>query len=176
MLLIIYIPSRHGNTFTDKVSLNILKSTDPNFKKYSWLDRGSDERQFCSPGVDLPMVTLCRSKFGEYKEYHTSLDNLNFISQKGLQTSYELILRIIQSIELNKKPKNKFLCEPHLSSRNMYPTLSVKNNYKMSQNFDIISFCDGQHDIFDISNKTNLEYQQVSNYIEILIKHKVLKS
>ena len=72
------------------------------------------------------MVTLCRSKFGEYKEYHTSLDNLNFISQKGLQTSYELILRIIQSIELNKKPKNKFLCEPHLSSRNMYPTLSEK--------------------------------------------------
>ena len=58
----------------------------------------------------------------------------------------------------------------------MYPTLSVKNNYKMSQKIlDIISFCDGQL-YFDISNKTNLEYQQVSNYIEILIKHKVLKS
>ncbi len=170
-----YIPSRNENTLADKVSLNILKFIDPKFKKYSWLDRGSDERQYCAPGIDLPVVTLCRSKFGTYPEYHTSLDNLNFISSKGLETSLTLMKKIILSIEINQIPKSKILCEPQLSRRKMYPTLSIKNNYQESKAImDIISYCDGKNDLIDISNKVNLSVFEVQKIIKMLKIKKII--
>ena len=79
------IPTRDGNTLSDKIVKEVFQRKKYKYKKYSWLDRGSDERQFCSPGVDLPIVTITRSKFGTYKEYHTSLDDMNFIRQKYLK-------------------------------------------------------------------------------------------
>ena len=170
-----YIPSRNEDTLADKVSLNILKFVDPKFKKYSWLDRGSDERQYCAPGIDLPVVTLCRSKFGTYPEYHTSLDNLNFISSKGLETSLNLIKKIILSIEINQIPKPKILCEPQMGRRKMYPTLSIKNNYQESKTImDIISYCDGKNDLIDISNKLNVSVFEIHKIIKILKIKKII--
>ena len=171
-----YFPSRNENTFADRVALNVLNSIDPNFKKYTWLDRGSDERQFCAPGIDLPVVTLSRSKFGEYPEYHTSLDNLDFISKKGLESSFEFLKKIVDTIEINTFPKNVFLCEPHLSSKNMYPHLSIKDNFdKTKKIMNIITYCDGYHDLVDISNKINLPVSELLNFIKILKNKKIIK-
>jgi len=77
-----YIPTKYGNTLTDKVAKHILKNIK--HTKYSFLNRGSDERQYCSAGVNLPIATICRTKYGIYPEYHTSLDNLSVISPDGL--------------------------------------------------------------------------------------------
>ena len=171
-----YIPSRNESTLSDKVALNILSFVDSKFIRYSWMDRGSDERQYCSPGIDLPVVTLCRSKFGSYKEYHTSLDNLNFISQKGLETSFVLIKKIIQSIEYNCKPKCLTLCEPKMSDKKLYPTLSIKTNYEFSSNYmNIITYSDGNHDLFDISNKINLPVEEINKLIINLKNKKIIK-
>jgi aminopeptidase-like protein len=103
-----YIPSRAGNTISDKSALKILKKRKFKFKQYTWLERGSDERQYCAPGVDLPISSITRSKYNTYKEYHTSLDNLKFISIKGLQQSFNLYKDIILEIEkkLLSKIKN----------------------------------------------------------------------
>ena len=95
-----YLPSRNGNTISDKVAKHVLKWTDPNYKIYSWLDRGSDERQYCAPGVDLPIASILRTKYGEYPEYHTSLDNLDeVVTPKGLDGGYWILRRAIEALK-----------------------------------------------------------------------------
>ena len=97
-----FLPSRYSNTAADKVALHVLKNKKLDFKYYRYLDRGSDERQYCSPGVDLPVVSIMRSKYGEYPEYHTSLDNLEFVTVKGLTDSFLLHKDCIEALEKNK--------------------------------------------------------------------------
>ena len=95
------VTSRYGNNISDQIGEYILKTYHPNFIKYSWLDRGSDERQYCAPGVDLPISSITRSKYGEYPEYHTSLDNFDVVTQKGLNESLEIYLKCIDIFEKN---------------------------------------------------------------------------
>lgn len=86
-----YVESRYGDTLADKAAKNVLSFYYPDYKTYSFLKRGSDERQYNAPGVDLPVCAICRSKYGEYPEYHTSKDNLELISPEGLLGAYEVL-------------------------------------------------------------------------------------
>ena len=103
-----------------------MKKKFPNFRSYTWYDRGSDERQFCSPGIDLPMVTLMRTKYGEYKEYHTSLDKIGtVVTSDGLLGGYKLVKNIIDELESKKypidiisKPLALNKCEPFMTKEN----------------------------------------------------------
>lgn len=147
-----YLPSRDGNTLADRVALNILNSYHPNFMKYSFLDRGSDERQYCSPGVDLPVASILRSKFGEYPEYHTSLDNLDLVTVDGLAGSLDIYIRCLELIEKNKLYKINCLCEPQLGKRGLYPTISTKESGKIVRNMmNFIAYADGKRDLIEIS-------------------------
>jgi aminopeptidase-like protein len=147
-----YLPSRSGNTLSDRAALHVLKYLDPLFKRYSWLQRGSDERQYCAPGVDLPVAAIMRSKYGEYPEYHTSLDNLNFVSPTGLQGSFDALRRTIQVIENDVRPKVTVLCEPQLGKRGLYPTLSTKDSGNQVRSMmNLISYCDGERTLLEIA-------------------------
>ena len=175
-----FLPSKYGNTIADKLAKNILEYNTTKKKYYSFLDRGSDERQYCSPGINLPMVSIMRSKYGTYREYHTSLDNLNFVSEEGLEGSYEIHKKCIDVLEKNKKYKSTTTCEPHLSSRNLYHEISNINFYKKNKGqiktiLDFIIYADGTNDIIDIANILKISAHKLIPIIDLLILKKLIK-
>lgn len=166
-----YIPSRYGNTLADRAALIVLKHIDPNFVKYSFLDRGSDERQYCSPNVDLPICSITRTKYGDYSEYHTSGDNLDFISKNGLQGAYDVYKQIIKLLENNAKWKNIMPCEPQMGKRGLYPTTSMKGSTiggGVEDMMNILAYTDGNNDIIDICNIVNVSPQCCLSIIDKL--------
>ena len=140
-------------TLADKIASNVLRWRDADFTRYSFLDRGSDERQYCSPGVDLPLVTLCRSKYGTYPEYHTSLDNLDLVTSEGLRGGYEMVREFIDVIENNCTYRVTCFGEPQLGKRGLYPDLSTKTSgASVETMMDFLAYADGSNDLIDISN------------------------
>lgn len=159
------INSRYGNNISEKIAEHVLKYNTSNFIKYSWLDRGSDERQYCAPGVELPISSITRSKYDEYPEYHTSLDNFNLVTKKGLTESLNIYLKCIKIFELNNiAPKINVLCEPQLSKRNLYPTISGTHSKKTENLMNFISYCDGKNSLLEISNLCKIEFFECLGY------------
>jgi aminopeptidase-like protein len=172
-----FLPSRSGISISDKAAIHVLKNTDKNYKKYKWLDRGSDERQYCAPGVDLPIASIMRSKYGEYPEYHTSLDDLNVITQSGLDGGFTAIRRAIEVMENNTTPKVTVFGEPQLGKRGLYPNLSIKNSLRhvdvrVMMNF--ISYCDGLHTLLEISDIINKPFWELLIIMEKLRDHNLI--
>ena len=171
-----YLPSRNGNSISDLISKHILKWIDKNFKSYSWLERGSDERQYCAPGIDLPIASIFRTKYGEYPEYHTSLDNLeNVVTPKGLDGGYWAIRKAIEAIEKNKIYITTILCEPQMGKRGLYPTLSTKKSKEKTKLImDLLSFCDGKNSLIDIAEALNIPIWNLYDVIDILEKNDLI--
>ena len=166
------VPSRYGNNISDKIAEHVLSINHPTYIKYSWLDRGSDERQYCAPGVDLPISSITRSKYGEYPEYHTSLDNFDLVTSKGLEESLQVYLNCIKIFELHKGgiyPKINVLGEPQLSKRGLYPTISKKTSSSSIRNLmNVISYCDGKNDLIDISKFCKIDFfETYSIYLKL---------
>ena len=166
--------SRKGDNEADKALKAALQNL-PNKKFYGFSNRGSDERQYCAPGIDLPVCTFCKSKFGEYPEYHSSKDNFDLVTAKGLAESHAVMTEIIDALEVGGYPKIKTLCEPQLGKRGLYPTISklYKGVHPAKVRMDIISECDGTQSIFDISNKLGLDLNLVTEEIKLLTERKL---
>ena len=169
-----YLPSRNGETISDLMAKHILKCIDPKFNQYTWLDRGGDERQYCAPGIDLPIASIFRTKYGEYPEYHSSLDKLGtVVTAKGLDGGYWAIKKTLEAIEKNKKYKVTVLCEPQLGKRGLYPTLSkYEKRDRLMINF--ISLCDGSKSLLDIAEYLNVPIWDLYKLVELLKKHKLI--
>ncbi len=171
-----YVPSRNGETMSDVVAKHVLYWTDHNYKSYTWLDRGSDERQYCAPGIDLPVASIMRSRYTHFREYHTSLDDLkNVVTPKGLDGGYWVLRRAIEAIERNKKYKVTVLCEPQMSKRGLYPTLSTKTSVqtvKLMMNF--ISLSDGKTSLIEIANKLNMPIWKLYDLVDKLESHDLI--
>ena len=175
-----FLPSRNGNTLSDKIAEHVLKWTDANFKSYSWKDRGSDERQYCSPKVNLPIASIMRSKFGEYPEYHTSLDKLGkVVTAKGLYGGYIAIKRALEAIEKNINPIATYFCEPNLGKRNLFPTLSnVSSSYISSRSkliLNVLTWSDGHNSLLEIAEKCEVPIWTLYDIIDILKAEKLIK-
>jgi aminopeptidase-like protein len=149
----------------------VLQDLNSEYIEYSWLDRGSDERQYNSPGVDLPIASLMRSKYGEYAEYHTSLDNLDFVSPDGLAGGLKMLTMAVDILETNEHWKINVLGEPQLGKRDLYPNTSTKSSSSQVRNqMNVISFLDGSLDLLSIANKCQMPYQEVLEIVEKLHK------
>jgi aminopeptidase-like protein len=171
-----YLASRSGNTLSDQVALHVLKHIAPKFKKYDYIDRGSDERQYCAPGVDLPIASIMRSKYLEYPEYHTSLDNLNFINPEGLGGGFNALRKVVESIESNCTPKVTVLGEPQLSKNGLYPTLGTRSTKKTVElMMNVIAYSDGNHSLLDIAEITGSPIWDIVPIFRKLIKASILK-
>lgn len=172
-----YLTSRNGNTLSDHAAKHILKYMYPQYKSYHWSDRGSDERQFCSPGIDLPIASIMRSKYGTYPEYHTSLDNLeNVVTPDGLQGGYNVIKNILIALEKNQYPLINTFCEPQLGKRGLYPNLSSKDSWKdATLMMDLITWSDGSKSLIEIAEICKVPIWELYPIIDKLCNNGLLK-
>ncbi len=148
-----YLPSRNGNTVSDQIAKHVLKNICPSYASYSWRDRGSDERQYCAPGIDLPIASMMRTKYGQYDEYHTSLDDLtNVVTPAGLEGGFNALWKAVEALERNCFPKVNVFCEPQLGKRGLYPTLSLKSSGdEVKLMMDFITWSDGTRSLIEIA-------------------------
>lgn len=166
----------YNNTYTDKIVSHVLKHITDDPKEYSFLERGSDERQFCAPNVDLPVCTLSRTKFGKFKEYHTSNDNLDFVTEIGLGGGLNYIQQCINILENNEYYKIKTVGEPQLGKYGLYPTISQKGSADYTRNLtNIIAYLNGENTILDIAEILNVPFNEVMNIIDKLNNKKIIE-
>lgn len=171
-----FLPSKYQDSLFEEIALQTLKNNVKKFKKYSFLERGSDERQYCSPGVNLPVCSIMKSKYGNYKEYHTSLDNLDFITAKGLGSSYKLIKIFLDNFDDTKIYISTKICEPFLSKYGLYPTISDKKSFQKTKLIkNILTYCDGSNDVFRISKLVKENRQTVIKVLKMLKEKNLIK-
>lgn len=171
------LSSRNGETLADRVALGVLKDMHPEFIRYSYLERGSDERQYCSPGIDLPVVSIMRSKYGSdnYPEYHTSLDNLSLVTPSGLEGAYDVVTECVRRLETRKCYRTTCLGEPQLGRRGLYPNESTKETRsEVKTMMNIIAYSDGTRDIAELSEFLNVPVKEVVRIVQLLEKEGLL--
>ena len=173
------ILSKYENSLSDKALIETYKKLKIKFTKYSYLQRGSDEKQFNYPGVDLPIATICRSKFVEYPEYHTSLDDFNFVTEKGIYGGFKVAKEAINNLQKKIVPKSVTICEPKLSNRGLHKGISIKSNYnykgftKLLLSF--LQYSDGTNDLYEISKFLRINKNKTKKLFKILKSNKLVE-
>ena len=157
--------------------MHVLNHKIQSYKTYSFVDRGRDERQYCAPGIDLPVCSVMRSKYGIYPEYHTSDDDLSLVSPDGLQGSIDTHIDILRILECNDTYVTTVLGEPQLSRRNLRPSLGAArvlgSEYKMIS--DLLAYADGKLDLIDIANIINVYALDLLPVVETLLENGLIR-
>ena len=171
--------SKLENAPSDYALISSLKKNRIKFKKYSFIERGSDERQFNWPGIDVPMTSFFRTKYNEFPEYHTSKDTFGgVVTKKGLSGSFKIIKQSIFHLLKNKYPVTNILCEPKMDKRGLYNyTSELGKNFKYQRKLiDFLIYSDGKNDIEQIAKKINLNKKTTLMLSKILLKHKLINT
>jgi aminopeptidase-like protein len=168
--------SKYQNSPSDEAIIEAYKLLKiKNYKIYSFLKRGSDERQYNSPGIDLKISSIFRTKYGEYPEYHTSLDNFNLVTVKGCTGGFNVAKKSIEILLERIYPECKIMCEPQMGKRGLYPTLSTKNTNKLTVSYmDFLQYADGTNSLEKISSLIKLDLKSVRKIYNILFKNNLI--
>lgn len=174
-----YKKSRQGNAEIDQAVANILKHSGHAYEIIDFFPYGYDERQYCSPGFNLPVGCLMRTPNGLYPEYHTSADNLDFVQPKYLAESSSVYSEVLHVLEGNNRYANlNPKCEPQLGKRDLYEKIGEDSDNKTRQLaiLWVLNQSDGNHSLLDISDKSGLEFSMIKDAAEVLTQQKLLES
>ena len=169
--------SKFENSPSDNALITILKKNKIKYKKYSFNERGSDERQFNWPGIDVPMTSFFRTKYNEFPEYHTSKDTFGkVVTKHGLRGSFKIMKQAISVLLKNRYPVTNVLCEPKMDKRGLYSYISAlgKNLKYQRKLIDFLMYSDGKNDIDLISKKINLNKKITLKLFKILLKQRLI--
>lgn len=173
-----YKKSRRGNADIDRVVENVLAYSAFSYDLIDFFPFGYDERQYCSPGFNLPVGCLMRTPHGEYPEYHTSADNLDLVKPQYIQESFDIYLSTINCLESNTHYINLYpKCEPQLGRRGLYNLIGGRYDYQSLQLaiLWVLNFSDGNHSLLDISEKSNFEFNLIKLAADNLYTKGLLK-
>ena len=166
-----YKKSRPGNSLADRVALSVLSDEGEKFEVRPWVPSGSDERQYGSPGFRLPVGSLMTRMYGQYPQYHTSLDNLNLINFPKFQACLEVYQKIIARLEANRTYLGTVQHgEPNLGRRNLYPTLGgqKKNTDQLRAIRALCAFADGRTDLLGVAEVSGISFARLADAAEKL--------
>ena len=173
-----YKKTRDGEAVIDKVVEKVLIDSGEPYKVINFFPSGSDERQFCSPGFNLPIGSLMRTPYGQFPEQHSSADNLKFIGDNYLADSFEKYQQVIAILEknatyLNLNPKG----EPQLGKRGIYRMLGSQKTHDLDElaMFWVLNLSDKTNSLLDIAIRSQLTFDQIYNAAQILLSKKLLK-
>jgi len=177
---ITYKKTREGDNEIDKIAKYVLENSKQDYSIIDFFPNGSDERQFCSPGFNLPCGSLVRSipGSGKFPEYHTSEDNLDFVKAENLADTFSKYYEIIYISENNVKYFNlNPKCEPQLGKRGLYRNLGSQKHSEEKDLaiFWILNQSDGKNSLLDIAIKSKLDFHLIKEVADNLIKHNLLK-
>jgi aminopeptidase-like protein len=173
-----YKKSRRGNAEVDRAALNVLRHCGRKYDVREFVPYGYDERQFCSPGINLPVGCLSRTPHGEFPEYHTSKDDLTFLKPASLADSLACCLAILRVLEGNRVYVNQNAkCEPQLGRRGLYRGFggSMDARAREMALLWVLNLADGEHSLLDISDRSGIPYDTVRVAATALLDHGLLK-
>ena len=161
-----YKKSCGGEAIIDRVMAHVLRHAAPGAAVLDFTPYGYDERQYCSPGFDLPVGSFQRSQYGTFPEYHTSADDLSFIRPAHLAESFDMISAALDIVEGDYLPKSAMSkCEPQLGRRGLYSSVGGDKEAP-SQNMAllwVLNFADGKHSLLDIANRAQMPFGVIAD-------------
>jgi aminopeptidase-like protein len=174
-----YKKTRRGEAEIDRAAIHILKHSGKDHTVLDYYPYGYDERQYNSPGFNLPIGVFMRSQHGTFPQYHTSADNLDLVRPQYLADSLSHILSIFNILQnnrtyLNLNPK----CEPQLGKRGIYKAIAGQQDTTFDQMamFWVLSYSDGEHSLLDIAERANMSFEQVKKAADLLETHELLRA
>lgn len=157
--------SRRGDTLADRAALHVLGQLPEPPRVLDFFPGGADERQYCSPGFNLPVASVMRSMYGSYPEYHTSLDNRDLVTPAALRESIDVYERILRVLDTNRRYVSRVpMCEPQLGSRGLYDTFGMRDrSAAKSALLWLLNYADGEHDLLEVADMSGIALAELAS-------------
>lgn len=172
-----YKKSRRGDAEIDRTVSYVLRHSGQDYAIIDFSPYGYDERQYCSPGFNLPVGSLTRTPYGDYPEYHTSADDLNFVQPAYLADSLAKYIEVIKLLEHNRKYRNTNpKCEPQLGKRGLYSAMGGQldtKTYQMAMLW-ILNLSDGNYSLLDIAERSGISFEIIKATADLLVNAALL--
>jgi aminopeptidase-like protein len=173
-----YKKSRQGSAEIDRVASHVLQHSGTPYELLEFSPYGYDERQYCSPGINLAVGRLSRTPHGTFPEYHTSADNLEFVHPERLGESFTVCQEILSVLEnngtfVNLNPK----CEPQLGKRGLYHVIGGKSDAGLNEMamLWVLNLSDGSHSLLDIAERSGIRFESIQRAALALREHRLLR-